>query len=91
MFCVLCFFEILFFFKDGWTPLHVAAENGFEEIVKIFIEHRANVNIQNKVFSFFFFFFDIFPLFVSFFFCFFFIFVLCVFVIWVLGTSLLIV
>ena len=48
------FFNIIFFVKGGRTPLHVAAAKGFEQIVKIFIEHHANVNLQNKVFSFFF-------------------------------------
>ena len=79
---ILFFFEI-FFFKGGWTPLHVAAVKGFEEIIKIFIEHRANVNIQNNVpsFSFFFniFFFPFFH-FISFLF---FHFCLCY---WVLGN-----
>ena len=51
------FFFDIFFPKFGWTPLHRAAEEGFEQIVKILIEHRANVNLQNQVFSFFFFFF----------------------------------
>ena len=71
MFCVLFFFKTLFFFeiffvKFGFTPLHRAAEEGFEQIVKILIEHCTNVNLQNQVFSFFFFFF---LLFVSFLFC----------------------
>ena len=47
------FFEI-FFFKFRWSPLHRAAKNGFEQIVKLLIEHGANVNLQNHVFSFFF-------------------------------------
>ena len=56
MFCfVSSFLTFLFLFKDGWTPLHIAASNGFKEIVKIFIGHGANVNIQNEVFFFFFF------------------------------------
>ena len=46
-FSLLTFF---FFFKTGWTPLHTAASKGLEEIVKIFIGHGANVNIQNQVF-----------------------------------------
>ena len=70
-FLKLFFFEI-FFVKFGFTPLHRAAEEGFEQIVKILIEHHANVNLQNQVFSFFFFFFDIF--FFSFLFHFYFVF-----------------
>ena len=46
------FLTFLFIFKNGWTPLHIAASHGFEEIVKIFVLHGANVNIQNKVFFF---------------------------------------
>ena len=55
MFCILflnSFFFEIFFLKDGWTPLHIAAETGFEQIVKILIEHCASVNLQNQVFSF---------------------------------------
>ena len=50
LFCFVSFLTFLFFLKFGSTPLHVAAAQGFEEIVKIFIGHGANVNIQNKVF-----------------------------------------
>ena len=89
---VFYFLRILFFFlKAGWTPLHKAAEKGFEEIVKLFIEHHANVNIQNKVFSFFFFFDVFFPYLFHFLICFFFILKLCIFVFGFWGTSLLIV
>ena len=56
LFC-FSFLTFLFIFKNGWTPLHAAAFHGFEEIVKIFIGHGANVNIQNKVFFCFFLFF----------------------------------
>ena len=34
LFC-FSFLTFLFIFKDGWTPLHTAASNGFEDIVKI--------------------------------------------------------
>ena len=47
----------------------MAAFHGFEEIVKIFIEHGANVNIQNKVFFFLMFCFVIFFFIVDFFIC----------------------
>ena len=46
-----------FLLKYGWTALHFAALRGFEQTVKILIEHRSNINIQNKVLIFFFFFF----------------------------------
>ena len=50
-FILFLFFNISFFFsRMVGPPLHIAAEKGFEEIVKIFIGHGANVNIQNKVF-----------------------------------------
>ena len=64
----LCFFHffvylilifIMFFYfpkKEGTTPLYVAAEIGYEQIVQILLEKgRANVNSQKKVFSFLFF------------------------------------
>ena len=95
LFCVL-FFKNSFlkkkFLKFGWTPLHFAAAKGFEQIVKIFIEHHANVNIQNQVFSFFFFFliFFFFPF--CFIFVLFFLILFCVYLLfgfW--GISLLIV
>ena len=73
LFCFFSFLTLYFIFKNGWTPLHVAAAQGFEETVKIFIGHGANVNIQNKVF--FFLFFD-----VLFLFTFFFLFFICLFV-----------
>ena len=53
LFC--CFFNNFFLLKDGWTALHIAAGNGFEQIVKILIEHGSNVNLQTKVFIFLFF------------------------------------
>ena len=45
----LVLFLNFFFVKDGWTPLHIAAENGFEEVVEILVEHGSNMNIQTKV------------------------------------------
>ena len=36
------------------TALHFAAFKGFEEIVKILVEHGANVNLQTTVLIFFF-------------------------------------
>ena len=46
--------------KFGKTALHFAAEKGFEQIVKILVEHGSNLDLQTTVlifFSFFFFFF----------------------------------
>ena len=34
------------------TVLHIAAERGFQEIVKILIEHGSNIDLQDKVFLF---------------------------------------
>ena len=45
------FFRSFFSLQD--PPLHDAASNGFEGIVKILIEHGANVDLQNKVIYFF--------------------------------------
>ena len=38
------------------TALHKGAHKGFEQIVKILLEHGSNVNLQDQVFIFFFFF-----------------------------------
>ena len=46
----------LLFGKNGWTVLHIAASKGFEEIVKILLEHGSNFRLQNNVLIFFFFF-----------------------------------
>ena len=45
----LSFFHF-FLIKIGWTPLHRAVKKGFEEIIKILINHRANINIQTRVY-----------------------------------------
>ena len=60
-FLFLFFFltQLFFLLKNGMTALHYAVKEGFEQIVKILIEHRFNINIQNKVFFFIFFFFKI--------------------------------
>ena len=57
LFCFCSFFKTTFFLlKDGWTALQGAVEKGFEQIVKILVEHGSNVHLQTKVFIFFFFF-----------------------------------
>ena len=48
------FFELLLIIfilkKNGVTPLCVAAENGYEQIIKILLETgKANVNLQDQV------------------------------------------
>ena len=54
--CDIYFCFVLFLtsslFKYGETALHFTAQEGFEEIVKILIEHRSNINIRTKVFIF---------------------------------------
>ncbi len=35
--------------QDGWTPLHVASQNGHRETVEVLLEHSADVNTRNKV------------------------------------------
>ena len=52
--CVIYSFLKFLFCKSEGTALHSAAWNGFEEIVKILIEHGSDVNIQDKVLIFFF-------------------------------------
>ena len=34
--------------KRGWTPLMMAAHQGYEEIVRILIENGADVDISDK-------------------------------------------
>ena len=59
-----------FLLKDGWTALHFAACYGFEQIVKILVEHGSNVDLQEQVLIFFFFDFDFdFFVFLHFFIC----------------------
>ena len=73
-FLLIVFFFFFFFFftfsffyffneKDGRTPLYVAAQSGYEQIVQLLLEKgKANIDLANKVlllivsFSFFFFF-----------------------------------
>ena len=38
-----------FLLKNGRTALHIAAEKGFEQIVKILIKHGSNVHLQDRV------------------------------------------
>ena len=35
--------------QEQWSPLHVASENGFVDIVELLIDCGTNPNIQNKV------------------------------------------
>ena len=54
-FVVVLFLTTFFLLKHGKTALHIAAEKGFEQIMKILVEHGSNVNLQDAVFIFFFF------------------------------------
>ena len=55
LFLFLFFFLTTFFLlKFGMTALHLAADKGFEQIVKILVENGANVHLQDQVFIFFF-------------------------------------
>ena len=47
------FFFKLLFVKDRDIPLHIAAANGCEEVVKILIEHGSNIDLQDQVLIFF--------------------------------------
>ena len=74
--CVVIFILFLFFFfnnffllKYGWTALYTAAVKGFEQIVKFLVEHGSNVDLQTKVFIFFFFLISFFFVFSHFFIC----------------------
>ena len=35
--------------QDGWTALHMAAQEGKVEVVKVLLESQANVNMQPEV------------------------------------------
>ena len=50
----ILFLTTFFLLKGGLTTLHCAAREGFEQIVKILIEHGSNVDLQDTVFIFFF-------------------------------------
>ena len=59
LFLLFCsFFNNFFLLKDGETALYLAADKGFEQIVKILVEHGSNLDLQINVFDFFFFDFD---------------------------------
>ena len=53
-FVFILFLTTFFLLKNGMTALHLAAFNGFEQIVKILIEHGANVHLQDQLVFFFF-------------------------------------
>ena len=53
-FVFILFLTTFFLLKGGWTVLHLAAARGFEQIVKILVEHGSNVNLQTSVLIFFF-------------------------------------
>ena len=40
---------MFFLLKDGKTPLHCAAENYSEEVMKILVDHGANPDIRDAV------------------------------------------
>ena len=54
---VICFVFFNFLFvKNGATALHFATSKGFEQVIKILVEHRSNIiDLQDKVFIFLFF------------------------------------
>ena len=35
--------------QEGWSPLHVASQNGFVDLVELLIDSGTNADIQNKV------------------------------------------
>ena len=49
-FVFIPFLTTFFLLKNGLTVLHLAAEKGFEQIVKILVDHGSNVDLQKKVF-----------------------------------------
>ena len=37
--------------QDGWTALHLAAQGGKIDVIKLLIEAEAYVNMQSKVYT----------------------------------------
>jgi len=35
--------------RDHYTPLHVAAKEGYDDVIKLLLEHGAKQNIKTKV------------------------------------------
>ena len=54
MLLFVCFLSLFLFLQNGWTALHFAARKGFEDIVKILVEHGSNIQLEDQVFIFFF-------------------------------------
>ena len=54
-FVFVLFLTTFFLLKYGKTALHRAAFKGFEQIVKILVDHGSNVDLQKKVLISFFF------------------------------------
>ena len=68
-FVFVLFLTTFFLLKYGETALHRAAGGGFEQIVKILIEHGSNVHLQTSVLIFFSWFWFYFFVFSHFFIC----------------------
>ena len=43
------FLLCVYFVQDGWTPLHVASEEGKQEIVQVLLGANADVNLASTV------------------------------------------
>jgi ankyrin repeat protein len=41
--------SIMVLFKKGWTPLHYASWNGFDEVVFLLVNSGVDVNAPNEV------------------------------------------
>ena len=35
--------------QDKWTPLMIASQNGYIDVVNVLLQHGASVHLQNKV------------------------------------------
>ena len=49
MYIRICFLYIVYYMQNGWSPLHVASQTGFVDLVELLIESGTKANIQNKV------------------------------------------
>ena len=47
MYIIFC--DLTLFPQDGWTALHLAAQEGNVDVVKLLTEAKAHVNIQTEV------------------------------------------
>ena len=48
---LLIYFSVYYFLQIGWTPLHIACQNGHESTVLVLLQNGADLNLQDTVTS----------------------------------------